>query len=141
MSIGSLIRLMDCKIFKGQRGPEDRLACEVADMLRVATLEGRLRATWTHIPHEVGGGNNRASAVRYALAKAMGMIAGSGDYVFVWPDGGGWIELKTPVGSLNPKQRDFREWCLTSDCNHAVCRTVEDVEATLMAWGVLRAKT
>lgn len=136
--LGSLLRLMDYKFFRGRVGPEDRIAIDVATMLRVATIEGRLSATWTHIPHEVGGGKGKSSQIRYALAKAMGLIAGSCDYVLVWPGGGGWIELKTPTGSLNPAQRDFRDWCAATSCRHAVCKSTDEVEKTLISWGVLR---
>ena len=134
--IATILRLMDYKTFKGRAGPEDRLSIETAIFLRCMTIEKKLRATWTHIPHEVGGGGKLA-AIRMALAKAMGLIKGSADFVFVWPDGGGWIELKTEKGSLSPQQRDFRDWCVATGCRHAVCRTVEEVVQTLTEWGVL----
>lgn len=135
-AIAALLRLMDYRHFKGRTNPEDRLAQEVATMLRVATLEGRLKATWTHIPHEVGGGGKLA-AIRMALAKSMGLIAGSCDFVFVGNGFGGWIELKDIKGSLSPAQKDFREWCQTLNVNHAVCRSLEEVERQLFFWGVL----
>lgn len=137
--ISTLLRLMDCKPFRGRTGPEDRLAIDVATYLRAATLEGRLRGTWTHIPHEVGGGNGVASKIRYGLAKAMGLIAGSGDYVFVGPGVGGWIELKTETGRLNPAQKDFSEWCGDKSVNYAVCRSLSEVIEKLNAWGLLLA--
>lgn len=131
-----LLRLMDYRHFKGRAGPEDRLAQEVATMLRVATIEGRLKATWTHVPHEVGGGGKLA-AIRMALAKAMGLIKGSADYVFVSENGGGWIEIKVPGNYLTPEQRDFSEWCGGLAVHHAVCRSLEEVEETLRGWGLL----
>lgn len=134
-----LLRLMEVKHFRGRTGPEDRIAIEVGNMLRAATLEAKLSAVWTHIPHEVGGGNH-LSSIRYALAKAMGLITGSADYVFVWPEGGGWIELKSKTGSLSPAQRDFKQWCSTTGVKHAVCRSCEEVEETLRTWGVLNDK-
>lgn len=78
-----------------------------------------------------------AAKVRMALAKAMGLIAGSGDYVFVWEGGGGWIELKTPTGSLSPIQRDFRQWCQDTGCLWAKATTVEQFQSTLREWEVL----
>lgn len=135
--IGALVRLMDCKPFKGRTGPEDRLAIEVANYLRAAVLEGRLSATFTHIPHEIGGAGI-AAKVRLALAKAMGLIAGSADYVFVWPTGGGWIELKAPGGSLNPAQKDFRDWCEGTRTPYAVARSLDEVIHILSQWGALR---
>lgn len=144
MQIAALLRLMFYHPFKGKlRGPEDRLAIDVATMLRVATLEGRLKATWTCIPHEVGATALKSkefnlAQARYAKAKAQGLITGSGDYVFVWNEGGGWIELKAPNGSLSPAQKDFRYWCMQSGSHYATCRTVEEVEQTLILWGALQ---
>lgn len=134
--LATMLRLMDYKTWKGRAGPEDKLAIDVAIYLRVATLEGRLRATWTHIPHEVGG-RGKLAMIRMALAKAMGLIKGSTDYVFVWSDGGGWIELKAKDGSLTSEQKDFRDWCNATGCHHAVCRTLDDVVEELFSWGVL----
>lgn len=134
--IAALLRLMDYRTFKGRMGEEDRISIEVATMLRVATLEGRLSATWTHIPHEVAARGKFAN-IHMAMAKALGLIKGSADFVFVWPEGGGWIELKTDTGSLSPHQRDFRDWAIASGCRHAVCRSCEEVVTKLIEWGVL----
>lgn len=127
---------MDYKRFTGRKGPEDWLSIDVAVMLRVATLEGRMRGTWTHVANEVVG-RDKTAPIRMAKARAMGLVKGSCDFVFVWPDGGGWIELKTKDGSLTPAQQDFRDWCEMAGSRHAVCRTVEEVTQTLFEWGVL----
>lgn len=132
----ALLRLMDYKHFGGRLGDEDRLSIDVATMLRVATLEGRLKAAWTHIPHEAAG-KGRFAAIYMAKAKALGLIKGSTDFVFVGTSGGGWIELKTPTGSMSPAQRDFREWCRIAAVNHAVCKSVDDVVDYLISWGLL----
>lgn len=105
-------------------------------MLRVATMEGRLRAVWTHVPHEAAG-KGKFAAIYMAKAKALGLIKGSADLVFVWAGGGGWIEMKTETGSLTPEQRDFRLWCENSGVHHAVCRSVAEVEERLREWGAL----
>jgi hypothetical protein len=86
--------------------------------MRWAALAARLRRAW-------------------ALAKAMGLIAGSGDYVFIGSRTSGWIELKSATGSLSPIQRDFRDWCTRCGVEYAVCRTVDNVEATLKQWDML----
>lgn len=134
--LSTLLRLMDYKTFKGRTGPEDKLAIEVAIMLRVATLEGRLLAAWTHIPHEVAARGKFAN-IHMAKAKALGLIKGSCDYVFAGPTASGWIELKSDTGSLSPEQRDFRDWCQAMGANHAVCRSVAEVREKLFSWGLL----
>ena len=110
IKLAELLSLMDYTPYRGLKGQEDELAIAVATMLRVASLEGRLKATWTCIPHEVGAVPQKSAEfkkrqTRYAKAKAMGLITGSTDYVFVWPGGGGWIELKSQHGSLSSAQR------------------------------------
>lgn len=120
---------------------EDRHCIDFADRLREAALLGRLRATFTHIPHEVGGGTKNAG-LRYALAKALGLVTGSADYVFVWEGGGGWIEFKRPgapgkpVGRLTVSQRDFGRWCDSQKVNWRVAHTADEGFAILSEWGV-----
>jgi len=131
------------KPYRGRSsGPEDTIAMEVASFLRAATIEGALSATWTSIPHElgavsVGSAQFRSMQSRYAKQIAMGLVTGSADYVFIDQNGGGWIELKSRTGSMQPSQRDFRTWCEIKCVRHAVCRSLDDVIDTLSAWGML----
>lgn len=123
-------------------GPEDQISIEFGDRCRAWAIEGRLKGTFTKIPHEVGAVPRksvgfRTAQARYAKQEAMGMVAGSGDFVFVWADGGGWIEFKSDSGSLSPKQRRFRDWCEREGVRWAVCRSADDGETILKAWGVL----
>ena len=104
-------------------GPEDRIAVEFATRVRGLAMTGQLIGTFTHIPHEVGGGGGRLSQARYALAKLMGLVPGSGDYVFARRDASLWLEAKRPKltkavdgrsdagGKLNPAQELFEQWC------------------------------
>jgi len=141
--IGTLRRLLAFQPFRGKtRGPEDDLALVVGSALRGWVLEGRLHATFTCIPHEVGAVSRtssefRTAQARYAKNVAFGLIAGSGDYVFIGEGRGGWIELKAPRGSLSEGQRDFRAWSEHTGAPYAVCRSLNDVEATLLGWGLL----
>jgi hypothetical protein len=141
--IGTLRRLLAFHPFRGRlRGPEDEIALVVGSALRTWTLEGRLHATWSCIPHEVGAVSKtspafRPAQARYAKCVAQGLIAGSGDYVFVGERQAGWIELKSSTGSLSPDQRDFRDWCAHVGARYAVCRSIEGVETTLRGWGML----
>jgi len=142
--MANLLRLLDFKAYKGKRGPEDELSMDVATMLRAASLEGRLLAVWTSVPHEVGAVRRGSpqfgvAVAKYAKQKAMGLIAGSGDFVFVWPDGGAFIELKVDA-SLSPSQKDFKSWCDSTGNRYAVCRSVHDVEVNLILWGALRSR-
>lgn len=141
--IGTLRRLLAFQPFRGRtRGPEDDLALVVGSALRGWVLEGRLHATFTCIPHEVGAVSRKSAAFRTAQARyaknvAFGLIAGSGDYVFVGDGTAGWIELKAPRGSLSDDQKDFRAWSEHVGAQYAVCRTLDQVEATLRSWSML----
>jgi hypothetical protein len=75
-------------------------------------------------------------------AKAAGVRRGWPDLQFLLPDGvTRYIELKSAVGSLSPEQRAFRDRCAPHGI-FALCRSLEEVEATLRGWGVkLRART
>jgi hypothetical protein len=142
--LASLMRLMHFKPFRSKvPGPEEILAMEVANFLRAATLDGRLLGVWTSISNEVGfiSGKHRNSGhaqMKYAKAIAMGMIVGAPDYVFVWPGGGGFIELKSKTGSLSPAQKDFASWCVANGVNHAVSKSLDQVRSHLISWGALR---
>lgn len=144
-----LLRLMQSRVFRGRlRGEEDATVIAFANACRQWTLEGRLRATWTNIPHEVGAVSRtlgkgmeqrinpafRTAQARYAKALAQGLVPGSGDFVFA---PGGWLEFKSSSGSLSDDQRDFRDWCQAISIPYVVCRSVESGEAALKKWGVL----
>jgi hypothetical protein len=147
-------------------GREDAACIAFADRCREWSLTGKLRATWTHIPHEVGGGGFTKSdgkggrvrigavnaQLRYSLAKAMGLITGSADYVFVWKGGGGWMEFKAPSetatahrpkrrgGTLTEEQKLFRDWCQSLGVEHRVVTSFAEAAAVLREWGVLEGE-
>lgn len=132
-----LIRLMQYTSLSRRLrlGPEDFMAVQFANALRVHVLEGRLRAIWTHVPNELAGAARATPAA--AIARAAGLITGASDYLFLWDGGSGVLEAKSKTGSLSPSQKDWRDWCAANNVRHAVFRSVEEGEAQLRAWGVL----
>ena len=136
MTPAYLLRLMASRIFRGKTGPEDREAIALANRLRAATLSGQTAGPWWHTANE----GKLSSTAAAALLKACGLISGAPDYVFLG-DGGGVIELKrpgAPPSSLSPAQRDVRDWCQASGVRWAMCRSADEAEATLRAWGWLK---
>jgi hypothetical protein len=116
-------------------GPEDRIAVRFADELRVAALEGRLRAVFSHVPNELIG-YTRKSPVN-ALARAAGVIPGSADYWFAWGGGSALLEAKSADGRLSDNQKDMRSWCEAVGVPYHVFRSVDEGLDILRGLGVL----
>ena len=69
--------------------------------------------------------------------KALGVLPGVADLVFVLPGGFvGFIELKGPKTPLNLNQKIFLNDVQMLGALYAVARSIEEVEGTLKAWGV-----
>ncbi len=109
---------------------ERRLTIVVADFLRVAAPEGLV---WSHFP----SGEHRTEKTG-GLLKRMGLRRGVPDFLFVLPGGtAAFIELKVATGRLSPFQIDFRESCDLAGAKWAICKTLDEVIATLTGWGVV----
>ena len=73
--------------------------------------------------------------------KNEGVRAGVPDLCFMLPEGRvGWIEMKTPTGSLSATQKMFRDRCLELAHPWALCRSVDDALRVLTAWDALQLK-
>ena len=117
--------------------PEEALAVAFADELRRAVLEGRLRAVWTHPANELAGRRSGLSEIRYAIAKAMGLVHGTPDYLFLASDRSGALEAKTGTGTQQQNQKDYETWCLAVGVPYRVFRSIEEGLAILVDWGML----
>lgn len=139
-----LLRLMEYHSLSRsfRLGPEDAMAVEFANDLRKATLEGRLSAVWLHPANELGG---MVSMVRgkprvppqVAVAKALGLIRGASDYLFLWNGGSCALEAKAPDGRLSKGQVDFRSWCQACAVPFSIFRTAEEGLSILQLQGIL----
>lgn len=90
-----------------------------------------------HCPN--GGWRHPAEARKF---KDMGVRPGVPDLVFALPGGKlAFIELKAGRNGLEPSQRIFAEDAVNAGAAWALCRSLDEVEATLRSWGVdLRAR-
>lgn len=113
--------------------PEENLCIGIADMLRQASLQNRLKAVWSHVPNE---GKRHLKVA--AIMKAMGMLPGTPDYFFIWDTGGGLIEIKAGKGRMSDNQVDYKAWCDMLNIKHAVCRSLIEVTETITGWGILQ---
>lgn len=117
-------------------GPEDCIAGEFATRLRVATVEGRLRAVWCHVPNEMLGGAGKPTRMS-AIARALGTIPGAGDYLFQWGGGNAVLECKTATGRMTDNQKDMQQWCADMGVPYHVFRSADEGCAILRGLGVL----
>lgn len=86
-----------------------------------------------HVPNQRG----TRKGWEQGLLTAMGLRKGVADLCLVLPGGGaGFLELKSKTGSLSKDQRDFRDAVVAAGARYAQCRTLDDVQAALTAWGV-----
>lgn len=138
-----LVRLMAyTPLSRGMKiGPEDREALVFANALRAASLEGRLAAVWTHPANELAGVTRSTNygprpLPQAALARALGLVKGASDYLFLWRGGAGAIEFKSAEGSLTQGQRDFREWCAAVGVPFRVARSTPEALGFLTEWNI-----
>lgn len=123
-------------------GPEDAEAYRFAQDLRLASIEGRLLAVWTHPANELAGMGKTVNgkfrvAVQAAIARALGLITGSSDYLFLCRAGSLALEFKSADGRLTQGQKDFRDWCKALDVPFHLVRSREEGLAVLRAAGLL----
>ena len=163
---GALVRLMSNTGTGALKlGPEERESIYFANQLRELTLTGQLNATWTHIPNELAGQSSKAGAskslggnvaadiarqngqaakrksrlaqIRYTIAKAMGMIPGAADYIFLAKHGAFCIEMKSKTGKQTENQHDFQVWCESAGVPYAIVRSADDAMCLLERWGLV----
>jgi len=80
---------------------------------------------------------NARDAIEGAKRKAMGVRAGVSDIMFIMKNGmTAAIELKAGKGRVSDSQQGFLEMLAKRGCRNAVCRSGEEVEATLRSWGL-----
>jgi len=113
---------------------EELISARTRSFMVAQKLSGRYVGVFAHIPNE---GKRSQQAAR--LLKAMGMIPGFVDWVFMGPWGNCVIELKLPgkADKLRQSQLDFKEWCDSDGVPHFVCTSVAQVEAALLSVGAL----
>jgi hypothetical protein len=110
--------------------PEHRLQVGVATYFRFAMPDNYI---WTACPAGM-----RGSLYQGVKAKAAGLNPGWPDLQILFPTAvTRYIELKSPDGRLTPDQRRFHDFCAATGRDiWALCRTVEDVEATCLRWNI-----
>lgn len=68
--------------------------------------------------------------------KQLGVYPGVADILAVWPEGFGFLEVKTKDGHLSTPQKRFKWMCERYNVKWALIRSVKDAHDTLKKWGV-----
>ncbi len=84
-----------------------------------------------HIPNEGQRGWKSQGAFKHA-----GGVAGVPDRCILWNGKAHFLECKGPKGRLSPAQEEMFVRIEDADCEVAVVRSIEDVEARLIEWGI-----
>lgn len=114
------------------RRREDALQRAIVTYLRAALSQQGYRVF--AVPN--GGARTK---IEGAIMKATGTLAGVADLQILGPGGRSWfIEVKTDEGRLSPPQQDFQFFCIARGVPYAVCRSIDDVKAALLSWGLDR---
>ena len=108
--------------------PEERLQKAVVQYLMLSLPDDVL---WYHCPN--GEYRSKRTAARLKL---MGVRPGVSDLPFVIQGRAAFIELKATKRSLSGDQEAFEALVERAGGLFAVCRSLEEVEDTLTAWGV-----
>lgn len=112
--------------------PEEALHMAVARFLDVALPSDAL---WWHTPN--GGKRSKVEAGKF---KAMGVRAGFHDIAILWNGIFRTIELKPRGRHLSPDQRDMGARIVAAGADWDICRSLDDLVATMDFWGIpLRA--
>lgn len=133
------LRLMTYHMPQCKLGPEDREAKELSDQLRLWTLNGDMNCVWWHTASELAGGRGKSSQVRYSIAKSLGLIPGSPDYVFLHAEKGAFaLELKATKGVMTEAQKDFQAWCYESGIPYVCAHGAEKAIEQILEWGLVK---
>ena len=105
---------------------EDKIQHSFVQTLRLSLK----KATVYHINNS---GKTDSERMRHAY---LGVLPGVPDLHIIWPNGHGYIEVKTPKGKQSKVQKEFQKLCKKYDIPYAVCRTLEDVKTFLEINGI-----
>lgn len=90
--------------------------------------------------------NNAKSKRMGGIYKAMGVMPGVADILMFWDDPDEYInlkaaiELKSPKGKQSTAQCDFmRRWTVLGG-KYAIIKSMEELEAILLSWGIIKTK-
>lgn len=101
----------------------------------------QIEGFWFHVPNQISRNDNPKFG---AALKRLGKVKGAPDYVFVWKNKVGFMELKRAKtkenarGTLQKEQRDLQTESLKLDVPFEVCDSLDDCLLILEKWGFIK---
>lgn len=93
------------------------------------------RYHWNERPHERGRlftvNNNSGGKFQGAIMKAMGVVAGVADMMYLSDAGLIALEFKTPTGRQSPAQKEWQAVIEAAGYRYVIIRTFEEFKQTL----------
>ena len=93
------------------------------------------RFHWNERPQERGRlftvNNNSGGKFEGAIMKAMGVVAGVADMMYLSDAGLIALEFKTPTGRQSPAQKEWQETIEAAGYRYVIIRTFEEFKQTL----------
>ena len=131
----NLLSILPIKTCRFHLKEEAAIQREFVQFCTTLTLQNRLKAVWTSIANE---NSNNKHPVFGSMLKSLGKIKGAPDMVFLWKDGCGFIEFKSPKGKLSTNQKVFKDWCGSLQVKYKLARSCVEATEILVEWGVLK---
>ena len=120
------------------KGKEDQISNDIACRLKEAYINNRLKCIFTHISNEQLVKQNNDFAY-LKKRKALGMIAGTADYMFVGKQSSVFIEVKCDKGKQTDAQKLFQRWCVEQGVKYHIVRSWDELRDILIPLGLLNA--
>ena len=131
-----LIEIMHFPRIIAAKAKGEALECiKLANELKILSVNNKLNCVWFHVSNE----NPVARKfIHWAkLQKAIGLMKGAPDYVFLWEKGAACIEMKALSGRLSDSQKVFQAWCQQQKVPYKVTYSAEEALNQLKEWNLL----
>jgi len=113
---------------------EGMICRQFVAQLKFLELNPKKPFVWFHVANE---GKNVKNPIFGANLKRAGKKNGAPDYVFLWENGGGFIEFKTFKGKLSKDQKEFEAECILKNIPYCIARSTDEGINILKEWGIL----
>lgn len=120
MSLADILYQQYDLLFKKLK-PEAAICVDFADKCRFYSRSGELQALWFTVPNEA-----RRSIHQRSILRAMGLLPGAPDYVFIGSESAVCIEFKTPTGRQSIAQKTVESYCGELGITYEIARSSED---------------